>query len=48
MMKKTYNKPTLSIVLLKSSTHLLTASEYQVKSYQDGGTTTVGVGDEEN
>ena len=23
MMKKTYNKPTLNIVLLKSSTHLL-------------------------
>lgn len=42
MMKKTYNKPTLNIVLLKSSTHLLTASEYQVKSYQDGGTTNVG------
>ena len=42
MMKKTYNKPTLNIVLLKSSTHLLTGSEYQVNSYQDGGTTTVG------
>lgn len=48
MMKKTYNKPTLNIVLLKSSTHLLTGSEFQVYSYRDGGTTTVGVGDEEN
>ena len=42
MMKKIYNKPTLNIVLLKSSTHLLTASEYQVNSYRDGGTTNVG------
>ena len=42
MMKKTYNKPTLNIVLLKSSTQLLTGSEFQVNSYQDGGTTTVG------
>ena len=42
MMKKTYNKPTLNIVLLKSSTHLLTGSEFQVHSYQDGGTTNVG------
>ena len=47
MMKKTYNKPTLNIVLLKSSTHLLTASEYQVNSYRDGGTTTVGDDKEE-
>ena len=47
MMKKTYKKPTLNIVLLKSSTHLLTASEYQVNSYQDGGTTTVGDNEEE-
>jgi len=42
MMKKIYNKPTLNIVLLKSSTHLLTGSEFQVNSYRDGGTTTVG------
>ena len=41
-MKKTYTQPTQKIVLLKSSTHLLTASEYQVNSYRDGGTTTVG------
>ena len=41
-MKKTYTKPALEIVLLKSSTHLLTGSEYQVNSYRDGSTTTVG------
>ena len=45
MMKKTYNKPTLNIVLLKSSTHLL-ADSYKVTNYYDGGTTTVG--DEED
>ena len=41
MMKKIYNKPTLSIVLLKSDIHLL-AGSYQVSNYKDGGTTTVG------
>lgn len=43
MMKKTYNKPALNIVLLNSDTHLLAASSgYTVNSYQSGGTTTVG------
>ena len=41
MMKKIYNKPTLSIVLLKSDIHLL-ADSYQVSNYKEGGTTTVG------
>ena len=46
MMKKIYNKPTLSIVLLKSDIHLLVDS-YQVSNYKEGGTTTVGDDDEE-
>ena len=42
MMKKTYNKPTLNIVLLKSSTHLLAGSDYKVNSYENTNATTVG------
>lgn len=42
MMKKTYNKPTLNIVLLKSSTHLLAGSDYKVNSYENTDATTVG------
>ena len=41
MMKKTYTKPALSIVLLKSDTHLL-ADSYKVTNYGNGGETTVG------
>ena len=41
-MKKTYNKPTLSIVLLNSDTHLLTESDIQLRGYGDGKPTTVG------
>ena len=42
MMKKTYTQPTQKIVLLKSSTHLLAGSEFQVNSYKDTDATTVG------
>ena len=42
MMKKTYTQPTQKIVLLKSSTHLLADSEFQVNSYKDTDATTVG------
>lgn len=42
MMKKIYNKPTLSIVLLKSDIHLLADSGYKVNSYKDTAATTVG------
>ena len=33
MMKKKYTQPTLNIVLLKSSTHLLAGSDYKVNNY---------------
>ena len=42
MMKKTYNKPAITIVLLNSGTHLLTTSGYKVNSDRNGGRTTVG------
>lgn len=42
MMKKTYTKPALEIVLLKSNKHLLGDSEFQVRGYGDGGTNNVG------
>ena len=47
MMKKTYTKPTQKIVHIKSNTHLLTGSDFQVNSYRDGGSNTVGDTSEE-
>ena len=47
MMKKTYTKPTQKIVHIKSHTHLLTGSDFQVNSYSDGGSNTVGDTSEE-
>lgn len=47
MMKKTYTKPTQKIVHIKSNTHLLTGSDFQVNSYRDGVSNTVGDTSEE-
>lgn len=41
-MKKTYTKPALKIVLLKSDKHLLGDCDYKVNSYKETEAITVG------